>query len=154
MFDANCIRERLLDYEIKGLDYIHKKNLKIDELFYELNYISERLFIDVKKKEDKEKEKEKEQTERNPSFFSFIKEKPKKQEETQIKNEPAHHLDKKKLKEELNSILSEQCVLCGDYIVDSVQCSICKPSKLDLLDGYEFEIKGYSDWDYKKEIKE
>ena len=154
MFDANCIRKRLLDYEIKGLDYIHKKNLKIDELFYELNYISERLFIDIKKKEDKEKEKEKEQTERNPSFFSFIKEKPKKQEETHIKEEPAHNIDKKKLKEELNSILSEQCVLCGDYIVDSVQCSICKPSKLDLLDGYEFEIKGYSDWDYKKEIKE
>ena len=154
MLDANCIRKRLLDYEIKGLDYIHKKNLKIDELFYELNYINERLFIDVKKKEDKEKEKEKEQPERNPSFFSFIKEKPKKQEETHIKEEPAHNIDKKKLKEELNSILSEQCVLCGDYIVDSVQCSICKPSKLDLLDGYEFEIKGYSDWDYKEEIKD
>ena len=45
--------------------------------------------------------------------------------------------------------MSEQCVLCGDYIVDSVQCSICKPSKLDLSDGYKFEIKGYSEWDYR-----
>ena len=150
LLDANCIRKRLLDYEIKGLDYIHSKNLKIDELFYELNYINERLFIKNIKKEDKEKEKEKEkeQPERSASFFSFIKEKPKKQEEAPIKKEFAPNY-KNKLKEELNSILSEQCVLCGDYIVDSVQCSICKPSKLDLTDGYKFEIKGYSEWDYR-----
>ena len=157
MLDANCIRKRLLDYEIKGLDYIHSKNLKIDELFYELNYINERLFRKVIKKEDKEeekeKEKEKEQPERAASFFIFRKDKPKKQEETQNKEEmPIKEeapIDKKKLKKELNSILSEQCVLCGDYIVDSVQCSICKPRKLDLTDGYRFEIEGYSDWDYK-----
>ena len=147
MLDANCIRKRLLDYEIKGLNYIHNKNLKIDELFYDLNYTNERLFI---KKEDKgkEKEKEKEQPERNGSIFGFKKEKPKKQEEN-IPNKIEDPKAKKKLKEELNLILSEQCVLCGDYIVDSVQCSICKPSKLDLSDGYKFEIKGYSEWDYR-----
>ena len=30
------------------------------------------------------------------------------------------------LKNELNNILSEQCVLCGDYMVDSIQCSLDK----------------------------
>ena len=80
MLDANCIRKRLLDYEIKGLDYIHSKNLKIDELFYDLEYINERLFI---KKEDKEKEQQIQPqpvAERNNSFFYFIRDKPKKQE--------------------------------------------------------------------------
>ena len=151
ILDANCIRKRLLDYEIKGLDYLYKKNLKIDELFYDLNYTNKRLFIEVIKKDnkEKEKEKEKEQPERNGSIFGFIKEKPKKQEENTQNKIEAPPKDKKKLKEELNLILSEQCVLCGDYIVDSVQCSICKPNKLDLTDGYRFEIKGYSEWDYR-----
>jgi len=151
ILDANCIRKRLLDYEIKGLDYLYKKNLKIDELFYDLNYTNKRLFIEVIKKDnkEKEKEKEKEQPERNGSIFGFMKDKPKKQEENTQNKIEAPPKDKKKLKEELNLILSEQCVLCGDYIVDSVQCSICKPSKLDLTDGYRFEIKGYSEWDYR-----
>ena len=36
----------------------------------------------------------------------------------------------------LNEILSEQCVLCGDYMVDSIQCS------LSLRDEEELKKSG------------
>jgi hypothetical protein len=40
MFDMDCIRKRLLDYENTGLEYLHEDNIKIDKLFYELGYIN------------------------------------------------------------------------------------------------------------------
>ena len=35
-FDMNCIRDCLLNYESTGLDYIHNKNVEIDQLFYHM----------------------------------------------------------------------------------------------------------------------
>ena len=50
---------------------------------------------------------------------------------------------------ELNEILSEQCVLCGDYMVDSIQCSVCKPKKFKpSSDGYRIHLDVSSNWDY------
>jgi len=50
---------------------------------------------------------------------------------------------------ELNAILSEQCVLCGDYMVDSIQCSVCKPTSFKQNDdGFKMRLDNISNWDY------
>ena len=46
MFDMNCLRECLLNYEITGLDYLHSDNLLIDKLSYDLGYIPNRVFVE------------------------------------------------------------------------------------------------------------
>ena len=130
MFDMDCIRKRLLDYENTGLDELHNCNVQIDKLFYDLGFISKCVF-----KENDTEEK--------------IEEQPKKGEETmkkiggifnKIKNEiipggmkKADMLIIKEQKEKqllpvLNEILSRNCVLCGNFLVDSVQCSLSDKS--------------------------
>ena len=48
---------------------------------------------------------------------------------------------------ELNENLNEQCVLCGDYMVDSIQCSVCRPNKfIPGSDGYKLNLDIKSDW--------
>ena len=144
MFDAKCIKQCLLDYEATGLDYIHNKNKRIDELFFELGKSKQKSFIMsnskmINKEEDK---KEEEQSKTNNIFNKFklnidipVFKKQDVVEDKAVK-------DPKKLREELNSILSEQCVLCGDYMVDSIQCSICKPDKMKTHDdGYKLNLK-------------
>ena len=58
-------------------------------------------------------------------FFSGLKKKilsgDKDSEKVMISNDELNKLSK--LKEKLSDILSEECVLCGDYMVDSTQCS-------------------------------
>ena len=123
MFDMNCIKDSLLNYEITGIDNIHEKNVKIDELFFKLGYITKRSFIKSKKDEGEEIETAKtEEAERAPSgFFNRIMDFTifKKQEN----QDPKKEAENKALKDELNELLSEQCVLCGDFMVDSLQCS-------------------------------
>ena len=52
MFDMNCIRECLLNYEVSGLDYLHDDNVLIDKISFDLGYINKRVFVE----KDKEKE--------------------------------------------------------------------------------------------------
>ena len=59
------------------------------------------------------------------------------------------NVKRKELELELNAILSEQCVLCGDYMVDSIQCSVCKPTKFNAdADGYKICLDDSTKWDY------
>ena len=143
MFDMNCIRDYLLDYEITGLDNIHKKNVRIDELLYELGYETKRTFI--KHNENSENEIETKNTEdiesrantffnkiKNLDFTGFIK------QENQETKKP---IQTKALKDELNEILSEQCILCGDFMVDSIQCSLYQRNNLKSdKDGLNLQI--------------
>ena len=157
MFDAKCIRHCLLDYEATGLESIHEKNLKIDKLFYEIGIEKERYFSNppnenqnVAKEVEEKKQEEQTFGIGNTIFNKFkfnidIPQVFKKQEVVEDKNVK----DLKKLKAELNAILSEQCVLCGDYMVDSIQCSICRP---DIIkphsDGSKLRLKSRSSWEY------
>ena len=66
-----------------------------------------------------------------------------------IINDNNNNKDNKLFEAELNEILSEQCVLCGDYMVDSIQCSVCKPKRfIANSDGYKMHLETSSDWDY------
>ena len=127
MFDMNCIRECLLNYEITGLDYLHNDNLLIDKLSYQLGYIPKRVFVDsnaINKKEEYKKGDDK---------------KNKKMKEIEMINEEMMSTEnKKELKESLNNCLSKQCVLCGDFLVDSVQCSLNQRKK--MVDSYGFKL--------------
>ena len=146
MFDMNCIRNCLLDYEATGLDEVHKLNVKIDDLFFKLGYITKKSF---RSKEDEKEEIETEaETDFNlmegiertttgflnkiNDFISF------KKPEIQKERNPSQYKD---LENELNDILSSQCVLCGDLMVDSIQCPLyLKESNEPDKDGLSMRI--------------
>ena len=129
MFDMDCIRECLLNYEVTGLDYLHDDNLFIDKISFQLGYIKQRVFTEtntINVKEEPKKTDEK---------------KNKKTKEPEIKKEEMQKISlegSKEYKELLNSYLSRQCVLCGDFLVDSVQCSLNPRKK--MVDSYGFKL--------------
>jgi hypothetical protein len=136
MFDMNCIRQRLLDYENTGLEYLHDDNVKIDELFFKLGLISKPSFKENELKSvtmmlgGKPKMKLEEQKKGEDAMkkiggffgkikneFNFIGKKEGKMTSEEImKNSPEY--------QELYEILDKNCVLCGEFVVDSVQCSL------------------------------
>jgi len=148
MFDANCIRECLLNYEATGLEYIHEKNVRIDKLFLELGYIEKSSFENVNKINRIEEEKNQSDSPLVPTniFKQFAKFK--KQDTSEDKN-VLKSGKRKEAELELNAILSEQCVLCGDYMVDSIQCSVCKPEQFRQNDdGFKIRLNNISNWNY------
>ena len=50
------------------------------------------------------------------------------------------------LREVLNSCLSKQCVLCGDFLVDSVQCSLNRKKKIVDSFGLKLKLPGEPDF--------
>ena len=147
IFDMNCIKEYLLDYEVTGLHYLHDKNVEIDNLFFELGFSKQKVFnypnndkIQISKttKQDNALEK-------GGTFFKI-----KKIESTEVKFERKKNLrDIGKTKNRLFDLLSEQCVLCGDFIIDSIQFSLSqkdvfKPDK----NGLQLKIQREKDFLY------
>ena len=135
-----CMRDYLLDYEVTGIDYLHNTNVEIDELFFKLEYSSKRIFS---RKEPIIKKESNDIIEENQENISFL--------EKEKINRPKASLSQKvglkrvknyrqinNLKKKLFDILSEQCVLCGDFMVDSVQYS------LDQKDVFGPDDKGLS----------
>ena len=149
MFDANCIRERLLEYETTGLDYIHNDNVKIDKYFRDLGLIKESVFIRKKNKEKKIVEEEQQKQGKSVNFINkiFDKKGAKKQENIPA-NDNNKNIDILKTKEKLNEILSKQCVLCGDYMVESIQNSICKLDTAEFINNKKIKLEDSSGWDY------
>ena len=129
MFDMNCIRECLLNYELTGLDYLHEDNLKIDKLSYDLGYIQNRVFVEKDAKINNEDQKKGEDK-------KIINKKKNDSEEMSKINEESQ----KKLKATLDNILSRQCVLCGDFLVDSVQCSLNQRKKIVDSNGLKLSL--------------
>ena len=136
MFDMNCIRQRLLDYENTGLEYLHDDNVKIDELFYKLGLISKPSFKENELKSvtmmlgGKPKMKLEEQKKGEDAMkkiggffgkikneFNFIGKKEGKMTSEEIMKNSLEYQD-------LYEILDKNCVLCGEFVVDSVQCSL------------------------------
>ena len=152
MFDANCIRECLLNYEATGLDYIHEKNVRIDKLFLELGYIEKSSFESQKKiKKDMNRiEEEKNQSDFPGVASNIFKQFTKFKRQDNIDDKNVLKNEKRREAElELNAILSEQCVLCGDYMVDSIQCSVCKTTSFKQNDdGFKMRLDNISNWDY------
>lgn len=128
MFDLNCIRESLLKYQFNGLTHLKQKNLRIDELFYDLGLIKERTFelkgmnTFIKSNEEEKKMGDKQQNVAG-GFLGKIRDlKIFDKQDNPLANLPPQQV--KAMKDELNNLLSEQCVLCGDYMVDSIQFSL------------------------------
>ena len=141
MFDMNCIRESLLNYEITGLDYLHDDNVLIDKISYDLGYIPKRVFVEI----DKENRIEEQKKGDNKKILGLLKiakqDNNMKKEEYQIDIE-----GQKELREVLNSCLSKQCVLCGDFLVDSVQCSLNRKKKIVDSFGLKLKLPGEPDF--------
>ena len=135
MFDMNCIRESLLNYEITGLDYLHDDNVLIDKISYDLGYIQKRVFVEA----DKESRMEEQKKAENKKLLGLIK--IPKQDNNIRKDEIQMFAQegKKELTEVLNRCLSKQCVLCGDFLVDSVQCSLNRKKKTN--DSSRWKLK-------------
>ena len=126
IFDAICIKKCLKNYENEGVkqEKLIEKNRKIDELFKKL-----------KINEENEKNKE-EGTERKDimgmgQIFSKIINYGK-EVVNKAKEPSSEKLTIKEIEEEqkkLNSLLSEQCVFCGEYLVENVQNSLIDEEK-------------------------
>ena len=130
VFDAFCIKNSLINYQKEGIKdkKLIEKNKKILELFKKLKIIDEK---------DRNKDDENDKKDIMGQFFSKIinygKEVVKKQDQN---NEKLTAKEIEDGKTELNNLLTEQCVLCGEYMVENVQNS--------LID----EIKDYNEWAY------
>ena len=126
IFDAICIKKCLKNYENEGVkqEKLIEKNKKIAELFKKL-----------KINEENEKNKE-EGTERKDimgmgQIFSKIINYGK-EVVNKAKEPSSEKLTIKEIEEEqkkLNSLLSEQCVFCGEYLVENVQNSLIDEEK-------------------------
>ena len=151
MFDMNCIKDSLLNYEATGLDYVHKRNVEIDDLFFKLGFSKERSFTsgkNIKKAEPEvvETKKSEDLFERGKGFLNkignldFLKKK-----EVQEEKDPK---ETKMLKDRLYELLSEQCVLCGDYMVDSIQCSLSQIKLEKGTDGLKLNMPREPDFSF------
>ena len=151
MFDMNCIKDSLLNYEATGLDYVHKRNVEIDDLFFKLGFSKERSFTSgkiIKKAEPEvvETKKSEDLFERGKGFLNkignldFLKKK-----EVQEEKDPK---ETKMLKDRLYELLSEQCVLCGDYMVDSIQCSLSQIKLEKGTDGLKLNMPREPDFSF------
>ena len=149
MFDANCIRECLLQYERTGLDCVHQDNVEINQKFLDLGLLKVSAFIEKKENKQQTDGKELQQQGKSDTFINKIFEKTgiKKQENTPG-NDNNRTIDLIKTKKELNEILSKQCVLCGDYMVESIQNSICKLDTAEFINDKKIKLEGSSGWDY------
>ena len=129
-FDMNCIKECLLNYEATGLNTIHDKNVEIDDLFFQLGLSKDRAFESTIEGEETDNKKTEETEERSvSSIFNKLKEYTgfKKQEILEVKDST----EKQMLRNRLFSILSEQCVLCGDFMIDSLQSSFSPRTEIE-----------------------
>ena len=135
MFDMNCIRQSLLDYESTGLDYLHEDNVKIDELFYRLGLIENPFFKEnelrsvttmlkgKQKMKIDEPKKAEEAMKKIGGFFDKIK--------NEFKGKKGHNqmTNDEKIKvnndsRNLFKLLDKHCVLCGNFVIDSIQCPL------------------------------
>ena len=130
MFDSYCIRDTLLNYQLTGLTYLKEKNIRIDELFYDLGLSTKQNFrlkgVGSKLISEEEEDKKVPEKQQNTGgiFNKIMNIKIFDKQESPLANLKDERIQS--LKNELNNILSEQCVLCGDYMVDSIQCSLDK----------------------------
>ena len=135
MFDMDCIRKRLLDYENTGLSELHDDNLKIDKLFYQLGYIPKLVFKEnlveekIKQKKMRKAEKGKGTLNKIGGILNQLK------YDLTYDSSNEDHIKRTKKKNEkkylpvLNEILCKSCVLCGNFLVDSVQLPLDDQSK-------------------------
>ena len=133
IFDAFCIKNSLINYQNDGIKdkRLIDKNKRISELFKRLKIIEE------KEKKNEETDDKKDIVGMGQFFLSKIinygREVVKKQEQNYEK------LSLKDIEDgqnELNNLLTEQCVLCGEYMIENVQNS--------FID----EEKDFSEWAY------
>ena len=125
IFDAFCIKNSLINYQNEGIKdkKLIEKNKKISELFKKLKITDE-------KDKNKEDENDKNDIMGMGQFFSKIisygKEVVKKQDQN---NEKLTNKEIEEGQNELNNLLTEQCVLCGEYMVENVQNSLIDEDK-------------------------
>jgi hypothetical protein len=113
MFDSKCIIDSLINYQ-KNMPNDENLKDKVDKILDLQKNINE----NEKKFFKKQTVDESKKTTGVFGFFNF-------QTKTGKDNSELNEVDKKKLnddKETLSELLSEECVLCGDYMVESTQC--------------------------------
>jgi hypothetical protein len=149
MFDPQCIREYLLDFEYSGIESAHENNVKIDKIFNTLKYSKKSYFIYPKENEEQKKQQEPTGVSIFDKFklnqFAGIKKEEPVQDNYPIKKENIQEKE-----EELYSILSKQCVLCGDLMAESIQYSLIKPDRIKVSDSNKIIPKIPSNWDFIK----
>ena len=137
MFDIYCMKECLLEYEITGIDYLHDKNVEIDDLFQKLQFSKERIFIKAKHNEDEFEENNfKSMKSKNIEISKFGLQR--------VKNYKTINYWKKRL----FGLLSEQCILCGDFVVDSIQFTLDQKDGVFKPDKNNMKLNAQREFDF------
>ena len=113
MFDSKCIIDSLINYQ-KNMPNDKEIKEKVDKILLLQKNINE----NEKKFFKKQTVDDSKKTTGVFGFFNF-------QTKTGKDIGELNEVDKKQLnadKETLSELLSEECVLCGDYMVESTQC--------------------------------
>ena len=115
MFDAKCIMDMLEQY--RGiLPEVRTKTDEVNKLKKEIDALERRKAESMQNVDN---------SNADTGFFSGLKKKilsgDRDNDKVMISNDELNKLSE--LKEKLSEILSEECVLCGDYMVESTQCS-------------------------------
>ena len=77
--------------------------------------------------------------------------KKKKNEIKKEKEEEEEKIDEEKkieIRKKLNNTLSKQCVLCGDFLVDSIQCSLNQKDSYVDSSGYQLSMPKEPDFKF------
>ncbi len=122
MFDEKCIVEKLKEYA-QFIPAVKEKMKKITDLINT-----------VEKLENKKKDNVGEvDTKKDNKILGFLNlgAGDKKQDKKLISNDELKMLEE--MKRTLSDILSEECVLCGDYMVESTQYKFNEDHKTDWL---------------------
>ena len=122
IFDAICIKNTLINYQNDGIKdkKLVEKNKKIIELFKKLK------IVDEKEKKEEENDEKGVVGQLFSKIINYGKEVVKKQEQNNDKLTPKEIEEAQK---ELNNCLTEQCILCGEYLVENIQNSLIDENK-------------------------
>ena len=126
MFDAICIKKCLKNYENEGvkLEKLIEKNKKIAELFKKLKINEE---TDKGNEESNEKKDIMGMGQIFSKIINYGKEVVNKAKEPSSEKLTIKEIEEEQKK--LNNLLSEQCVFCGEYLVESIQNSLIDEEK-------------------------
>ena len=119
IFDAICIKKCLKNYENEGVkqEKLIEKNKKIAELFKKLKINEEKEII-------KEEVNERNDVDTDSHTGLPVVNKTKELNSEKLSTKEIEEEQKK-----LNELLSEQCVFCGEYLVENVQNSLIDEEK-------------------------
>jgi hypothetical protein len=129
-FDMICIKKALKEYELSGVDKLKANNERIDTILNEIGYSENKPLIkQIIQENQNEGQKKSGVISKLNSLLGMVKNKVSSDVKDK-KDDKKDVNDKQEIKMELERLLCEQCVLCGDIAMEAIQKPLCS-AKID-----------------------